>query len=113
MRKLQSKDVFNAMRAISKANLKEELKPVLAKISENKMSIEDAGIEGILAVMEIFSAKKSEQAIYEVLAGPFEMTAKEVEELDLNVMLDNLIQLAQENNLKRFFTLLEGMISTK
>lgn len=113
MRKLQTQDIFAAMRAISKANLKEEIKPVIKKISEGQMNIKDAGIEGMLSVIEIFTKHNSEQAIYEVLAGPFEATAEEIKKLDLDKLTENLEILGRENDLKRFFTLLAGLIIKK
>jgi hypothetical protein len=113
MRKLQTSDVFNAMRLIKKANLKEEIKPVLKMAAAGEMNVEDVGIEGILSLIEILAEKKSEQAIYDVLAGPFEMEPKDVEKMDLNVLADNLDALAKENDLKRFFSLLAGLLGKK
>jgi hypothetical protein len=113
MRKLQTQDVFIALRAISKANLKEEIRPILKKAIEEKMTIEDAGIESILSLLEFVSQHKCEQAFYEVLSGPFEMTVDEVKKLDLVVLVDNLETLAEENDLKRFFTILAGLITKK
>jgi len=113
MRKLQTRDVFATMRAVSKANLKEEIKPVLKKASSGEMNVEDVGIDGILGLIEIFSQKKSEQAIYEVLAGPFELTAKEVETMDFVTLAENLETLSKENDLQRFFTLLANLITKK
>lgn len=113
MRKLQTQDVFAAMRAISKANLKEEIRPLLKKASDGEANIEDVGIEGILGMIEIFSQKKSEQAIYEVLAGPFEVPASEIETMDFITLAENLETLSKENDLKRFFTLLAGLITKK
>ena len=77
------------------------------------MKVEDVGIEGILSLIEILAEKKCEQAIYEVLAGPFEMAPKEVEQMDLIALAENLETLAKENDLKRFFTLLAGLLSKK
>lgn len=113
MRKLQTSDVFAAMRAISKANLREEIKPILKQASAEGVKVEDVGIEGMLGLIEIFSKKNSEQAIYDVLAGPFEMTAKEVEEMDILMLAENLETLGKENSLKRFFTLLAGLITKR
>lgn len=113
MRKLQTPDVFNALRAISKANLKEEIKPIIKKAIEEKLNIEDAGIEGILSMLEFFAQKKCEQAFYEVLSGPFEMSVDDVKKLDLLIFVDNLETLGKENDLKRFFTLLAGLITKK
>lgn len=113
MRKLQTQDVFAVMRAISKANLKEEIKPLLKKASAGEVNVEDVGIEGILSLIEIFSKHNSEQVIYEVLAGPFEVKAKEVATMDFITLAENLETLSKENDLKRFFSLLAGLITKK
>lgn len=111
MRKLQTSDVFSAMRLIKKANLKEELRPVLRRASTSNLSVEDVGIEAIIDFMGIISEKNAEQAIYEVLAGPFEITAKEVETMPPMQLVNNLTELAKENDLKVFFQALFGMMS--
>lgn len=111
MRKLQTSDMFSAMRLIKKANLKEEIKPILKRASQKGISIQDVGIEAILDFMGIMSEKNTEQAIYEVLAGPFEMKAKEVEAMPPTQLVENLKELAKENDLKAFFQALFGLMS--
>lgn len=111
MRKLQTSDLFAAMRIVKKANIKEELKPILKLAAEGRISINDIGIEGILSFIEIMSEKKSEQAIYEVLSGPFEMDAKDIEKMDIMALADNIKVLTEENDLKAFFKLLFGLMS--
>ena len=113
MRKLQTRDVFNALRLIKKADLKEQLKPVIALAAEGELKVDDIGIEGMLTVIEIFSAAKSEQAIYEFLAEPFEMTPEEVGGMDLGSLTECFDRLAKENDLKNFFTILQGLITKK
>lgn len=113
MRKLRTIDVFSAMRILQKANLKEELKPFIKKVAEGKSTLEDVGIEGILTVIEILSEKKAESAIYEFLANPFEMTPKEVENLELSELSSNLCEMAKENDIKAFFTSLSSLITLK
>ncbi len=113
MRKLQPSDLFTALRLIKKANLKEEIKPILKLASSGELKVEDVGIEGILSVIEIISEKKSEQAFFDILSGPFEMDAKQVAALDLNEFADKIEQLVRENDLNRFFILLAGLNSKK
>lgn len=113
MRKLQTKDIFQAIRLIVKSNLKEELRPVLAKASDSEMSVRDIGVDGILTVMEVLVEKKCENAFYEFLAGPFESTPEEVEELGLCELAEQLERLAEENDLRGFFTQLGGLITKK
>jgi len=111
MRKLQTKDVFEVLRIIKKANIKEELKPYVKMAANSELDIEELGIDGVLGLIEILSQKNSEKALYDALAGPFEMTAKEVENLDLNKLIENLETLAKENDLKVFMCSVSGMIS--
>ena len=111
MRKLQTSDLFSALRLIKKAGLKEEIKPLLKMAADGGFSVEDVGIEGILCLIEAITDRKSEIAIYEVLSGPFEVDAKQVEQMDLCTLADNLQALAKENDLKRFFSLLSALNS--
>lgn len=113
MRKLQTQDVFNTLRLIKKANLREEIKPLLKMAGSGELNVEEVGIEGILSLIEIMTEKKSEQAIYEVLSGPFEKSPKEIEEMDLILLIEQIETLTKENDLKRFFTLLAGLLSKK
>lgn len=113
MRKLQTVDVFAALRVIKAANLREEIKPILKKASEGQASIEDIGIEGMLSVVELLAEHKAEKAMYEVLAGPFEMTAEEVGCLELSKLAENMKRLAEENDLQAFFGYVSGILGKK
>ena len=113
MRKLQTRDVFNALRLIKKAELKEEIKPVVKLAADGDLKIEDIGIEGILTCIEIFTEKKAESAIYDFLAGPLEKDAGDVEKMELMELVEGLKQISEENDLKAFFTILSGMITKK
>lgn len=113
MRKLQTRDVFNALRLIKKAELKEEIKPVVRLAADGNLDIADIGIEGVLTIIEIFTEKKAESAIYDFLAGPLEKDASEVEQMELMELVESLKQLSEENDLKVFFTILSGMITKK
>lgn len=111
MRKLITSDVFNMLRIIKKSNLKEELRPYFRLAAEGTLNIQDIGIETILGLMEIMSEQRSEDAIYEFLAGPFAMNPEEVAKLDLDTLVNLLSQLAKENDLKVFMKAVSGLIS--
>ena len=113
MRKLKGTDLFNTLRLIKKANLKDELLPVIKQLTASGMSVEDMGITGFLTIIEILTERKAEQGIWEVLAGPFEMKPDEVAGLDLLDLAEKMEQLAEENDLKRFFTMLSGLMQKK
>ena len=113
MRKIVMTDLFNAMRVIKKSNLKEELRPLIRMAGMGELNVEDVGIEGIITVIEILSEKHSEQALYEVLAGPFEVKPADVASMPIDILMDKLEELAKENDLKRFFTSLSGLLSKR
>lgn len=114
MKNLCTADVFAAARIIRASGMREELKRELLKISSlDDPNIADVGIDSVLMFIEALAERKSEAAIYEFLANPFEMTAQEVSELGIDEFVDNLKQLAKENDLKRFFGYLSGILGKK
>lgn len=113
MRKLNTTDLFEAMRLIKKSNLREELRPIIMQAAKSELSVEEVGIDGILQVVEVLSEKKCESAMYDFLSRPFEITSKEVSELSLDELLEKLLELKEVSNLKNFMTALQGLITKK
>lgn len=113
MRKLNTSDIFAALRVIRAANLREELKPLLKRAAEGSASLEDVGIDGIISAMEMMAEKKAERAVYEVLAGPLEISADEVAALDILDFAQRVEQIAKENDLKAFFGYVSGILGKK
>lgn len=113
MRKLQTKDIFSALRLIQKVNLKKEIKPIFAMAARGDAKVEDVGLEGILTFIETLSASKAESAIYEFLSEPFEMEPEAVRAMGICALAEHLEQLAKENDLKNFFTILQGLITAR
>lgn len=111
MKKIATADIFAAMRVVKATGMKDELKPILKKVASGESSVEDIGIEAILAVMEAASGTASERAIYQFLSGPFEMDTEAVAMLDLEDLMSNLEALARENDLRGFFRRLSGLMS--
>lgn len=102
MRKLQTKDIFAFCRCIKAIGIKDEINK-LCKDADNINDIWDKGFELVYSIFAAASEKKSETSIYEFLAGPFEMTANEVEKLEITEFFKLIKQLAAENNLVIFF----------
>lgn len=114
MRKLNTQDTFKALRLITKSKLKDKLTEIVKNISENGYdSLENVGIEGIMTVLETLTETSSEQLLYEVLSGPYEMTAKEVGELPLDEQIQKLSELKELSNLDSFFSVLSGLLTRK
>ena len=70
-------------------------------------------MDTILALLEALAEKKSEAAIYQLLAGPFEKTAEEVEKMELPELFENLRTLSESNDLKVFFSYVSGIVGKK
>lgn len=113
MRKLQTKDIFSAMRLIRKANLREEIKPIIIMAANKEIKTEDVGVEAVLTIIETFVEKKAENEIYNFLAGPFEIPAEEISDMDMMEFIEKLGELAKESDIKAFFTTLSSMMTVK
>ena len=102
MRKLKTSDVPSLCRSLKKLGLKEKFK----KLAQEVNTAEEAWSRGFDIIWELFDTATEvggEGAIYEFLAGPFEMTPEEVADLDLDILIENCQTLARENNLGAFF----------
>ena len=102
MRKLKTADIPAFCRGIKKLGLKEQVKDIAQKANSAK-DVWSFGFDFIWNLFDIATEKNGEAVIYEFLAGPFEMTPEQVGDLDLDVLIANLQQLASENNLTGFF----------
>ena len=113
MRKINTQDVFEAMRLIQKSGLKEKLVPVIKSVAESGTAVVDTGIIGMLSTIEVFSENRCEQMIYEWLSGPFEVMPQEIAEMDLGTLADMLEELGEGSDVKRFFSVLQRLLTKK
>ena len=102
MRKLKTADIPVFCRCLKRIGAKDLIKNV-AQQAENARDVWSFGFDALWDLFDLATEKGGENAIYEFLAGPFEMSAKEVADLELDVLMSNLKQLADENNLSGFF----------
>lgn len=102
MRKLKTTDAIAFCRCIKRVGLKERIREITAN-ADNVQDVVDQGFEILWSVLEAAAEPEGEASIYEFLSGPFEMTPKQVGNLDLDVLIANLRQLAADNNLAGFF----------
>ena len=102
MRKLKTSDVPVLCRSLKKLGLKERFR-TLAQEANNAQEVWDRGFDVLWSLFDAATEEGGETALYDFLAGPFEMTPDEVRDLDVDVLLENLQQLARDNNLANFF----------
>ena len=113
MRNLLTADLFKAVRVIKASGLKEEIKPILEKASENDVDVRGIGIEAIMTAVGALAESGVEKQLYEFLAGPFEMDPKDVAQLDIVDLCKNIEWLWKDGNLQAFFGQLSNLIGTK
>lgn len=109
MRKLQTQDVFKAIKIINAADLKDDFKEIMAKSGD--MSMKEAGFEIMFKISEKVAGTKTENAIYEFLAGPLEKTAKEVKEMELLELVDEFKECVDPENWKVFFKSVSALMT--
>ena len=102
MRKLKTADIPAFCRGIKKLGLKDQIKDIAQK-SNTAQDVWSFGFDFLWQLFDIATEKHGEAVIYEFLAGPFEMTPEQVGDLDLDILIANLQQMAEENNLLGFF----------
>lgn len=112
MRKINTADIFLAARAVRDSGLRGELQEFIKDIADGNVTVdaENIGIDTILQVIEIFSDARCERAIYEVLAGPFEVAPEAIPVMEIGTLLDNLEYLARDGGLADFFRRLSGIL---
>ncbi len=113
MRKLTTQDVFAALRIVSDLQLKDEVQALAQLANDGKLSRDEIGAQAFMKVLDLFVSKKAEGRVYEFLAGPFEVTPEEVRDLPLMELAENIKELAEENDIAGFFTLLGGLITPR
>ena len=87
---------------LKKLGVKEQFKAIAQEANSVK-DVWERGFDLIWGLFDAVTEPAGEGAIYEFLAGPFEMTPKDVRDLGLDELMTNLQQLAAENNLIHFF----------
>lgn len=122
MRKLIAADVFAALRVVSAIEKKQGIETTikdLVKNAENETKddggdktakernddfIVRVGVSGVFKIIEIATEARVEGRVYEFLAGPFEMTPADVQNMPLPDFVENVTRLTKENDLSSFFT---------
>lgn len=122
MRKLIASDVFAALRVVSAIEKKQGIETTikdLVKNAENETKadgddktakernddfIVSVGVSGVFKIIEIATEARVEGRVYEFLAGPFEMTPADVQNMPLPDFVENVTRLTKENDLSSFFT---------
>ena len=113
MRKLIASDVFAALRVVSAIEKKQGIETTikdLVKNAENETKddgddkkakernddfIVRVGVSGVFKIIEIATEARVEGRVYEFLAGPFEMTPADVQNMPLPDFVENVTRLTK------------------
>ena len=122
MRKLIASDIFAALRVVSAIEKKQGIETTIKDLVKNaeKETKDDGddktakernddfivrvGVSGVFKIIEIATEARVEDRVYEFLAGPFEMTPADVQNMPLPDFVENVTRLTKENDLSSFFT---------
>ena len=106
MRKLNTSDCFALIRLIKETGIKETLGEELKDLMQGKKKVlnaEDDGMELIFALISAFGSKGAEQAFYEFLSAPLEMSEAEIASLPPQETLKMIKELATIEEWRDFF----------
>ena len=104
MRKLNTSDVFAFTRLVKEIGLKEEIKNITTKVAE-ETDVKALGLYIIFTLIEKFSEVNSENALYEFLSRPLEISKEEVGTMDLFDLVEKIMQIADVEKWKTFLKL--------
>lgn len=102
MRKLQTKDIFSFGRCVKVIGAGDEIK-ALCERADTLTDAFAAGYGLLYGIFEKAVEQEAEAHVYEFLAGPLEISADEIAEMELSDFFTAVKQIAEENDLVRFF----------
>lgn len=138
VRKLNTADVFNFCRLVKAAEVREQLRAIVAKAAKQKeeykaakkaaeearkagkevddpeppelLDVTQVGVDGVLAIVEAAVEPKAEALTYKFLSGPLECTPEDVAAMELEELIKALREIAEANNLENFFDSASGIL---
>lgn len=102
MRKLKTSDIPSFCRCLKNLGVREQFRAVAAEANAAK-EMWDRGFDLIWGIFDAATEQNGENALYDFLAGPFEMTSKAVADMDLGELLAGLQQLLGDESIVTFF----------
>ena len=102
MRKLVTRDILSFCRCLKALGAREKLQ-AMAKKADNASDLWDTGFDLVWDLFDAATEREGEAAIYQFLAGPFELEPEQVAGLPFPELAAMLKQLAEENDLAGFF----------
>lgn len=104
MRKLQTPDIFSFCRLVTEMNVKEDIKKIVTKAANGKSTNQELGFDILFLIFERATQKNTEEKLYEFAAGIFEEDVEIVRTMDPVEFIDKLMEAADPEKWKAFFT---------
>lgn len=114
MRALNNSDLFAFVRLVKKAKITDKIKELTLSINNiNEINTESFGYDVMFTIIEAAAEKESEQAVYEFLSGPLEMTTEELALADPVETIEKVMQIADVEKWKTFFASAANLMKSK
>jgi len=114
MRALNNSDLFAFVRLVKKAKITDKIKELTLSINNiNEINTESFGYDVMFTIIEAAAEKESEQAVYEFLSGPLETTTEELALADPVETIEKVMQIADVEKWKTFFTSAANLMKSK
>lgn len=115
MRKLETQDIFNAIRLLNKIGVREEIKEVARQAEEKeiKKSRFDMGFDLFFGIIDKAMEENAEEEIYKFIANIFECGSEEVRKMKPIELMKNLEKVADFEEWKDFFGYVKGLMKKK
>lgn len=113
MRKLQARDIFAATRLVVAVDVKEELKKICMEANNTKELKEEIGFDFLYSILEKAIRPETEKALYDFLANIFEMDVSRVREMPPVEFVDKILEAADPEEWKNFFSRVSKLIPKK
>ena len=111
MRHLETGDIFGFCRLVNNIGIKEEIKRIAMEADSVKdLSKPEVGFEVIYALFDKATTEKSENELYKFCAKLLECTPEEVSHMDPIEFIDKLLECADTEQWKAFFTRVARLI---
>lgn len=115
IRKLQTCDLFSAIRLLKKIGVREEIKEVAKRAEESKEKIikTDMGFDLFFGILEKAAEENAETEVYKFIADLFGCTWEEVREMNPIQLFKQLGKVADFEEWKSFFKHVAALMKKK
>lgn len=114
MKKIQTSDLFNALRIVKESGIKDDIAKLIRQYSDGQEhDVKSVGINGVLSIVDAMASAGAEREIYKFLAALAETEPDAIKDMEIGDFVTLLEEIGKENDIPAFFTRLSGLITLK